>query len=69
MTYANSQHKSFFKVKTIYGMIFSKHTNAKCHEVTLMIKLLAISVTWHRPHNKVNDIIKHVTKNTINDIH
>ena len=27
-------------------------TFSKCHDVTLKVKMLAISVTWHRLHNK-----------------
>jgi hypothetical protein len=41
------------------------HLNAKCHEVTLIVKLLIISVTQHTPQNKASGTITHVTLNTI----
>ena len=43
-------------------------SNAKCHEVTLMVKSLVIIVTYHTPQNRVIDTIIHVTLNTINNI-
>ena len=33
-----------------------------------MFKLLAISVTYHMPHNMVIDTIMHVTLNTTNNL-
>jgi hypothetical protein len=35
--------------------------NTKCHEATLRVKFLVISVTLHRPNNKINDVITNVT--------
>ena len=32
-----------------------------------MVKLLVISVTYHMPRNRVNDIITHATLNIINN--
>ena len=34
-----------------------------------MFKLLAISIILHKSHNRVSDIITHVTLNTINVVH
>ena len=42
--------------------------NAKCHEATLMVKLLVMGVTQHTPQNKVSDIVTHVALNTINGV-
>ena len=44
--------------------ILVAHLNVECHEVTLMIKLLIVTVTQHTHQNSVNDIITHVTLNT-----
>jgi hypothetical protein len=38
------------------------------HEVTLMMGLLSISVTWYTPHSRVSDPIMHMTQNTINGV-
>ena len=52
----------------IYIYIFSKHTNSKCHEVTLMVKLLTINVMWHRPRNWVSDTITYGSLYTTNNV-
>jgi hypothetical protein len=41
------------------------HLNAKCHEMTLMLKLLIISVNQLAPQNRVSDIIMHKTLRVI----
>ena len=46
--------------------IYGEHTNAKCHEVTLSVKLLANIATQHYGDSKIFDIITHVILNTIN---
>ena len=55
---------------TIFNILMPRqqqvHLNTKCHEVTLQVKLLNISVTQDTPLNRVSDIITHVTLNTIN---
>ena len=33
-----------------------------------MVKLLSISVTWHKSQNKVSDTITHVTLNSVNNV-
>ena len=33
----------------------------ECHEMTLIVKLLVISVTLHTPQKRVSDTITHVT--------
>jgi hypothetical protein len=38
-----------------------EHTNVKCHEATLIMKLLVTNVTHHMPQNRVSNIVKHVT--------
>ena len=38
------------------------------HEVTLIMKILIISVTYHTPQNRVSDTSMHVTLNTINNV-
>ena len=35
--------------------------------MTLLVKLLVISVTYNTPQNRVSDTITHVTLNTIDD--
>ena len=42
--------------------------NTKCHEMTLMWKLLVISVAEDMPQYRVSDAITHVTLNTINGV-
>jgi hypothetical protein len=44
------------------------HSNAKCHEVRLTVKLLNINGTLHMHQNRVRDTITHVTLNTINGV-
>ena len=46
----------------------SKHTNSKCHEVTLMVKLLTGSVTWYKPCNRASDTILYGTLYTTNNV-
>ena len=42
------------------------HLNANCHEMTLIMQLLVISVNYHTPQNRISDtIITHVTLNTM----
>ena len=36
--------------------------------MTLMVKLLIISVTLHMPRNRVSDSITHVTLNALNGV-
>ena len=36
--------------------------------VTLMLKLLIISVTYHMPQNRVSDTIMHVALNIVNNV-
>ena len=45
----------------------SKYSKPHDHVVTLMIKLLVISVTYTEAHSRVSDTIRPVTLNTIND--
>ena len=45
------------------------HLNAKCHEVTLVMKLMTTNVTYRTPQNWVCDTITHVTLNIINCVH
>ena len=35
------------------------HLNAKCHEVTLIIELLIVILTYHMSQNRVNDTKYH----------
>ena len=55
----------------------SNHTHAKilisargrqCHDVTILLKLLIISVTLHTPQEKVSETLTHGTLNTINGV-
>jgi hypothetical protein len=38
-------------------------------KMTLMMKLLINTATYHMPQNRVSDIIVHVTLNTRNNVH
>jgi DNA replication protein DnaC len=42
------------------------HLNAKCHALTLMVKLLIIDEIYHLPQNRVNDIVTQVILNAKN---
>ena len=44
------------------------HLNANYHEVTLMVKMLTINVTYHTPQSRVNATNTHVTLNTITNV-
>jgi hypothetical protein len=47
----------------------SKHTSTKCHEVTLMVKLLIVDVPFTKfPHNRVSDTIGPITLSTVNGV-
>jgi hypothetical protein len=37
-----------------------EHNHAKCHEVTLMAKSLAITITYHGSHNRVSETTTYV---------
>ena len=54
-----------------FHIFISQHStilNTKCREVTSMVKVLIINVTWHVPQNRASDTITHVTLNTINNV-
>ena len=38
------------------------------HEVTILVTLLIIGMTWHIPQNRVSDTTTHVTLNTMNSV-
>ena len=49
-------------------VILKRENNTKGYEVTLMVKLLIIIVTYHIPQNRVSDTITGVALNTINNV-
>ena len=57
---------------TLLSILMSRyqeaHSNAKCHETALIVKLLIINVTQHPLQNRVSGIVSHVTLNTIANV-